>query len=91
MDSLMSVELKSRLEAFVGQPLPSTLTFNYPSIAALADYIESLVSDTASTRHPEAPRRPLVRAACKPAETPLRKMSEDDLAQLLAERLQRIR
>ena len=39
MDSLMSVELKSRLEATVGQPLPTTLTFKYPTVAVLTDFL----------------------------------------------------
>jgi myxalamid-type polyketide synthase MxaE and MxaD len=39
MDSLMSVELKSRLERAVGKPLPATLTFNYPSVAALIGFL----------------------------------------------------
>jgi SAM-dependent methyltransferase/NAD(P)-dependent dehydrogenase (short-subunit alcohol dehydrogenase family) len=40
MDSLMSVELKKRLEGGSGLQLPSTLTFNYPSVGALAKYID---------------------------------------------------
>jgi acyl transferase domain-containing protein/SAM-dependent methyltransferase/acyl carrier protein len=40
MDSLMSVELRRRLERGAGQPLPSTLTFNYPTVAALTAFIE---------------------------------------------------
>jgi acyl carrier protein len=39
MDSLMAVELKSRLERDLGLELPSTLTFNYPSVAALTHMI----------------------------------------------------
>jgi myxalamid-type polyketide synthase MxaE and MxaD len=39
MDSLMSVELKTRLEHCVGRPLPTTLTFNYPSVGALAEFL----------------------------------------------------
>ncbi len=39
MDSLMSVEFKGQIEVAVGVDLPSTLTFNYPNIAALADYL----------------------------------------------------
>jgi acyl carrier protein len=39
MDSLMSVELKRRLERGVGRKLPSTLTFNYPNVAALAAFL----------------------------------------------------
>ena len=92
MDSLMSLELKSRLETFVGQTLPSTLTFNYPSIAALTTFIESLVPGEAPVRK-RAPvgRAPESKTAPKPAERPLRNMSEDALAQLLADRLQKIR
>lgn len=43
MDSLMSVELRRRLERGIGQSLPSTLTFNYPNIAALATFIEGVL------------------------------------------------
>jgi len=39
MDSLMSVELKTRLERAVGAALPSTLTFNYPNVTALAGFL----------------------------------------------------
>jgi acyl transferase domain-containing protein/acyl carrier protein len=41
MDSLMSVRLKRRLEAGTGLRLPGTVTLTYPSIAALADYLEA--------------------------------------------------
>lgn len=39
MDSLMSIELKRRLEQRFGRSLPSTLTFNYPTVRALADFL----------------------------------------------------
>ena len=39
MDSLMSVELRRRLERGAGEGLPSTLTFNYPTVAALTVFI----------------------------------------------------
>jgi amino acid adenylation domain-containing protein len=41
MDSLMSIELKRRLEAGIGRSLPSGMTFNHPTIAALAAFLES--------------------------------------------------
>jgi SAM-dependent methyltransferase/NADP-dependent 3-hydroxy acid dehydrogenase YdfG/acyl carrier protein len=44
MDSLMSVELKRRLAAGAERPLPSTLTFNYPSVGALAGFLEQLLT-----------------------------------------------
>jgi acyl carrier protein len=39
MDSLTSIELKKRLETSLGCLLPSSLTFTYPNIAALVDYL----------------------------------------------------
>ena len=39
MDSLMALEFKNRLQASLGQTLSSTLTFEYPTIEAVADYI----------------------------------------------------
>ena len=53
MDSLMSLELKRRLERGVGHTLPSALTFNYPNIKALVTF---LVAATQTSR-PESPER----------------------------------
>jgi acyl transferase domain-containing protein/NAD(P)-dependent dehydrogenase (short-subunit alcohol dehydrogenase family) len=39
MDSLMSVELKRRLERGIEHALPSTLTFNYPNVGALTAFL----------------------------------------------------
>jgi acyl transferase domain-containing protein/acyl carrier protein len=43
MDSLMSVRLKRRLETGMGLRLPGTLTLTYPSITALAEYLEAAI------------------------------------------------
>jgi hypothetical protein len=61
MDSLMAVELKRRLERGAGKPMPSTLTFNYPNVGALARFLESqLVLKAAPAPVP----------AAEPRETP---------------------
>ena len=39
LDSLMSVQLKGRLARAVGVTLPATLTFTYPTVNALSDYL----------------------------------------------------
>jgi acyl transferase domain-containing protein/acyl carrier protein len=40
MDSLMAVELRSRLESAFRIPLPASLTFDYPSPQQLAEFID---------------------------------------------------
>jgi NAD(P)-dependent dehydrogenase (short-subunit alcohol dehydrogenase family)/acyl carrier protein len=61
IDSLMAVDLKTRLETALGQPLSSTLTFKYPTIEALAGYLaEKLVfkntsSETGENRGADSP------------------------------------
>ncbi len=85
MDSLMSVELKSCLEAGVGQALPSTLTFNYPTIAELAEYLDSRVLVTQAAEAPAPEPEPVASGAEVPDE--IDDLSEDDLAELLSRKL----
>ncbi len=88
MDSLMSVELKSRLEATLGRPLPSTLTFNYPNVGALADYLakEALSLQLSPAPEPVTAPPELVTVAADRDD-----ISEDELAMQLAEKLAELR
>jgi amino acid adenylation domain-containing protein len=75
LDSLMSIDLKSQLERAVGERLPTTLTFNYPTIAAMADYLgERLLGQPAVQSAPS----PQPRSAAHVAE------ARDDKRELLA-------
>jgi len=92
MDSLMSVELKSLLEKGAGRSLPSTLTFNYPTVDELAAYLEGLLfpeegesqapgDASAAQTEPESPEPPAVE---------LDDLSEAELERLLEEKLRKM-
>jgi myxalamid-type polyketide synthase MxaE and MxaD len=100
MDSLMTVEFKSRLERSLRHSLPTTLTFKYPTMIAIADFLMGDVPgfDAAAAAAAAAPDPAPVAATAAPkaAGTPtpasaLDQMSEDELATLLAEKLAGIR
>jgi long-chain acyl-CoA synthetase len=42
LDSFTAIELRARLEYLIGQSVPETLTFDYPTVAAIADYLADL-------------------------------------------------
>jgi acyl transferase domain-containing protein/acyl carrier protein len=81
MDSLMALDVKTRLEAAVGARLPSTLTFNYPTVAALAGYLLEHVLEPAPPAPAPASPAPAAPGGARDD------MSEDELAALLAARL----
>ncbi len=55
MDSLMSVELKHRLEGLLAISLPSTLAFEYPTIADVVDYLfQELFAEELDASHSSA-------------------------------------
>jgi len=93
MDSLMALDVRTRLEAAVGARLPSTLTFNYPTVSALAGYLLEHVLQPASGA-PAVVAAPVAATTAVERETAVGdrdEMSEDELAALLAAKLDKIR
>lgn len=90
MDSLMAVELKSLLERDTGLSLPSTLTFNYPSINDLAGYLAERMS---FREHPAeaAPAAGSVSAAPVGSPPASDALTEDEISELLARKLQELK
>jgi len=90
MDSLMAVELKRRLERGAGRSMPSTLTFNYPNVAALARFLgtqlgsQGIEQDVAPGT--PAPTAGAVAVPC--ADADLDSLSDDELEARLLARLE---
>lgn len=87
MDSLMSIELRRRLERGAGRALPSTLTFNYPNVEALTRYLEaelnSQVDDSAANASLES--------APQPSSDDLGELTDDELEARLLSRLSEVK
>jgi acyl carrier protein len=90
MDSLMAVELKGRLERSLSVPLPSTLTFNYPTIKALVDYLlsEALDFGSAPTQDKTAPIPRIGAGQVLSVDHTGDDLSEDELSALLMKKVE---
>lgn len=87
LDSLMAVELRNTLSAMVNRSLPATLLFNYPSMGEIVQYLEkevlSLEDHVSGDRADEAQLKEQ-----KISSDELESYTEDEMATLLAEKLQ---
>lgn len=82
MDSLMTIELKNRLQASMGKPLSSTIVFDHPTVAALAEYLERNYLMVA-----EDPAEAVAEAERTSALAELQQMSDEDAEAILAKEL----
>ena len=54
-DSLLAVQLRRRLAALLGETLPATVTFNHPTVAALAGHLLQRLSGDPAMVEPATP------------------------------------
>jgi malonyl CoA-acyl carrier protein transacylase len=87
MDSLMSIELKNRLETSLGNSLPSTLTFEYPTIESLADYLHNKVI-ALNVAEPIEVESPIETEVQTDLLIDIQQYSEDELAALVDQELE---
>ncbi|MDB6055018.1 MAG: polyketide synthase [Verrucomicrobiales bacterium] len=80
MDSLTSVELRNCLQKSLEITLGSTIAFDYPNIEALADYIAMMVVTKPGDESEEKAEIPVLPHG-------LDDLSEEDLSQMLADKL----
>ena len=89
IDSLMAVELRNALSADIGLPraLPATLTFDYPSVEAIAGYLASRVlgPDPVSPENQTGDGKPEV---FPPGAVCIEDLSDEETEQLLLKKLE---
>ena len=86
MDSLMSVQLKSRLEKSVSCPLPATLTFTYPTVRALAGFLLDQVLKLSTNRPLDVSSTDKSRET-GPEDQNLADLSDDEIKSMLSTEL----
>jgi phthiocerol/phenolphthiocerol synthesis type-I polyketide synthase B len=74
MDSLMSVTLQRALSDSLGEALPASVVFDYPTVEALADYLATILPE-------------LVEVAGQESVDDYQDLSDDELLKELSERL----
>ncbi|HEX8969312.1 MAG TPA: SDR family NAD(P)-dependent oxidoreductase, partial [Chloroflexota bacterium] len=87
MDSLMSVDLTSRLEVTLGQSLPSTLAFECPTIESLCRYLAANILDVPLDQPSTSDGLAVLEPA--PVSDEFDHLSEEDLVDLLVAELDR--
>jgi acyl carrier protein len=85
MDSLMGLELRNRMVATLGVPLPLTLLWTYPTMRALSELLVGQVTGTKGRS--EADERVSDVEVVKPMDVESAVLDEDGLLTLLKEEL----
>ena len=86
MDSLTSVELKSRLESGLGKALPTTMALEHPTMESLAAFIDKEILEAPASASPIDATKESVEPAVEEKE--LENLSREKLLSLLAQELE---
>ncbi|MBV8180532.1 MAG: acyl carrier protein, partial [Mycobacterium sp.] len=78
MDSLMSVTLQRALSGSLGESLPASVVFDYPTVESLSDYLATILPELVEVSEQEASGE---------GGDAYEDLSDDDLLKELSERL----
>ncbi len=84
MDSLMAVELRNRLQISLGSSIPSTVAFDYPTTADLAEF---LAQDILKLTSEDTADSASGAETGSEMDSTLAELSQDEIARLLAQEL----
>ncbi|WP_153044937.1 type I polyketide synthase [Mycobacterium kansasii] len=82
MDSLMSVTLQRSLSESLGEFLPASVVFDYPTVYSLTDYLATILPELLETSQAAG-----TAASDQPAAETYEEFTEDELLEQLSERL----
>jgi hypothetical protein len=90
LDSLMVLEFRNRLESGLGWKdiLPATLVFDYPTIDALATYLESKIAAAAPEAAASGQHSVPAMAGDEDALKQLMDLTDDEVTALLEKKLE---
>lgn len=91
MDSLMAVELRNRLQSSLGCPVPTTVVFDYPTIAALVDYLAGVLELEIDQPDDDSDLLSLKDEPEEPADTAADNLSDSEAEALLMAKLDSMR
>ncbi len=88
MDSLMALELKNRLQASLGLPIPSTLAFTYPDIHAISGYLVQRIFPDAAVAMVASALDAAIEQRVLAAAAQIEDLDEAEMESLLARKLE---
>ncbi len=87
LDSLMTVELRNALSTTLGRPLPGSLVFDYPTLAAMANFLAEKVFATAMPAASVLTQKQRGDEQEQQARAQVQQLDEDEAEALLLEKL----